>query len=338
MSAKYHLITGATGLLGSNIAAELIERGEHVAALVRSDSQIGYVKSLGVETLIGDLRNPASLRRAFAGADIVYHCAAKVGDWGPWSEFEALTIDGTRNVIQACEDAGVKRLLHVSAISVYGIIKDSSRPVVETDPLGQRLPRRDYYARAKITAEKETQQFPRHTIIRPPWLCGSRDRATIGRVVKALRAGRVRLIGRGDNPLSVLHAADVARGAILAANDPESEGEIYNLSSDHGITQKQLLDVITEHLSLPPITRHVPYFLADRIAFLGEALARLLHRRTPPALTRRAVFLIGRCASFSSAKARSRLGWTPQVDIGEGIREALEWYLECEAVAPQKAD
>ena len=337
MNAKCNLITGASGLLGSHIAQQLVERGEQVVALVRPTSDIGFLQGLGVEIRVCDLRNPASLQQAFTGAGIVYHCAAKVGDWGPWPEFQAQTIDATKHVVHACQATGVDRLLYVSAISVYGIIKDRSRPVTETDPLGQHLPWWDYYARAKIQAEEQARRFERCTVIRPPWFFGSRDRATIARVVQALRGHRVRLIGRGDNSLSILHAADVARGAILAANHAEAEGQIYNLCCEQGITQKELLDVVTEYLSLAPITRHVPYFLANRLAFAGECLARLWRRTKPPALTRRAVYLIGRSALFSSAKARSQLQWAPQADIREGIREALKWYLESEVAAQRRA-
>src|SRR5579859_5354034 len=203
MNAKCNLITGASGLLGSHIAQQLVERGEQVVALVRPTSDIGFLQGLGVEIRVCDLRNPASLQQAFTGAGIVYHCAAKVGDWGPWPEFQAQTIDATKHVVHACQATGVDRLLYVSAISVYGIIKDRSRPVTESDPLGQHLPWWDYYARAKIQAEEQARQFERCTVIRPPWFFGNRDRATIARVVQALRGHRVRLIGRGDNSLSI---------------------------------------------------------------------------------------------------------------------------------------
>src|SRR5438132_11986401 len=85
MTEKLNVITGATGLLGSHVAEQLVARGERVRTLVRRDSNIAFLQQLGVELAWGDLQDPNSLREAFAGADVVYHCAAKVGEWGPRS-------------------------------------------------------------------------------------------------------------------------------------------------------------------------------------------------------------------------------------------------------------
>src|SRR5438445_10564754 len=82
--AKLNVLTGATGLLGSHIAEQLVERGERVRALVRSTSDTSFLRALGVELVEGDLGQPDTLPRAVAGADVVYHCAARVGDWGAW--------------------------------------------------------------------------------------------------------------------------------------------------------------------------------------------------------------------------------------------------------------
>src|SRR5438093_8723483 len=93
VSRKLHVITGATGLLGSHLAEQLIARGERVRALVRPSSDTSFLRSLGVELADGDLNDPDSLRRAVTGADVVYHCAARVGDWGPWRAFQRDIID-----------------------------------------------------------------------------------------------------------------------------------------------------------------------------------------------------------------------------------------------------
>jgi nucleoside-diphosphate-sugar epimerase len=327
---KLNLITGATGLLGSHIAEHLVEAGERVRALVRPGSATDFLKQLGVELTMGDLEEPESLRRAVAGAGIVYHCAARVGDWGPWSDYEAGTVAATRNLVQACRAEKVGRLLHVSSISVYGIIKDPSGSITEEAPLGNNLWRWDNYARSKILAEAEARAYAEHTIVRPSWLYGPRDRTTIPRVVPALRSQKVPLVGPGDNYLNLIYAGDVAEGAILAANHPEARGQIYNLSSEGEVTQRQLVDTLTDALSLPRIQKHVPFGLAFRVAFMRELFARLLRRKKPPRITRRAIYLIGRPTLFSSARAKTQLGWQPKIDIQEGTRRALAWYFEQE--------
>src|SRR5262249_36843959 len=155
------------------------------------------------------------------GADVVYHCAARVGDWGPWRAFRREVIEATGNLLDACRNAGVGRVLHVSSIIVYGHPREGSEHFDEDEPLGQNLWVWDYYCRAKIRAEELCRQYPGAlTVVRPSWIYGPRDRTTLPRVLKALDAGRVVQIGPGNNRLNIVYAADVAAGAIRAANHP----------------------------------------------------------------------------------------------------------------------
>ncbi len=167
-------------------------------------------------------------------------------------------------------------------------------------------------------------------MVRPSWIYGPRDRVTIPRLVPALLAGRVPIIGRGDNLLNIIYAGDVAAGAILAAQHAGAEGQAYNLCSEGEVTQRDLVDAMTDALSLPRIRKRVPYFLAMRFAFVKEAIARLLRRASPPTITRRAVYLVGRSTQFSIAKARAELGWQPRTGIQDGVRRTLEWFCSLE--------
>ena len=107
-----------------------------------------------MELFPGDLGGPDSLRRAATGVDQVYHCAAHVGEWGPWSLYQSKIIDATRNMLEACRTARVGRVLHVSSITVYGHLRrQPGRLFTEEEPLGQNLWLWDYYCRAKIEAE-----------------------------------------------------------------------------------------------------------------------------------------------------------------------------------------
>ena len=115
-----NLVTGATGLLGSHVVEQLRQRGMPVRVLVRPGSDRTWLETQGVEFVEGDITDPPSLQRACEGVDAVYHSAAKVGDWGPWEEFQRITIDGTRNMLSAATTAGVRRFVHVSSISVFG--------------------------------------------------------------------------------------------------------------------------------------------------------------------------------------------------------------------------
>jgi nucleoside-diphosphate-sugar epimerase len=320
-------VTGATGLLGSHLVEQLAARGERVRALVRPTSDTAFLEQHGVELALGDLHDPQSLRDFLHGADVVYHCAAKVGDWGHWQLYQREVIDATANLLDTCRVVGVGRVLHVSSITVYGHPKLQEELITEDAPLGQRLWWRDYYCRAKIEAESVARSYPGAlTILRPGWMYGPRDRNTLPRVVKALQAGRVSLLGTGDNFLNILHAADAAQGAILGATNPAAIGQAYNLSSSGEITQRQLLDLLTDLLGLSRITRRIPFRLAFWVGFFSELIGHAIRLKRPPHITRYGVSLVGRPTGFSTAKARTQLGWQPSIDIRDGMQETLEWF------------
>lgn len=327
------LITGATGLLGSYIAEQLRQRGEQVRGLVRPGSDTGLLTELGVELVEGDLRDPASLRRAVEGVDTVYHCGAFVGDWGPWHQYFEGTVQTTRNLVEACRAAGNPRLLHVSSISVYGKVSADQGKIDEDFPIGQHHWLWDYYGRSKVEAETVVREYPNHTIVRPSWIYGARDRVSIPRLVDALRSGQLRIMGSGRNRLNMVYAGDVAAGAILAANQPAAVGQAYHLCSHGEITQQELVDLFTDGLGMPRVKRHAPLPVAWSVAFLAELAFRSVGRSTPPPFTRRGIYIMGRPTNFSIAKAADQLGWEPRVRTQEGVRDALQWYLSTKASA-----
>ena len=338
-----NLITGGTGLLGSHIVEQLRRRERPVRVLVRPGSDTRWLRTQDVELVEGDVTDTASLHRACAGVRCVYHAAARVGDWGPWAEFQAITIDGTRNIVEAAAGAGVERFIHISSISAYGHVNGNHLELDETAPLGQSLTRWSYYSKAKVAAEELVWQAHqsgrlRVTVIRPSWLYGPRDRATIGRMIRNIRAGKARLIGGGDNRLNLVYAGNVAEAAIQAADREIAVGEAYNCSNDGEITLRQYFNAVAEAIGAPPVTRTVPYGLAYRVAFLLECLGHLTARRTPPLVTRYSVWLMGRRSFFRTDKARQQLGWKSTVSYEEGIPLTVRWYLDQEAAGKSVAD
>ncbi len=327
MTDRLNVLTGATGLLGSHIAEQLRQRGERVRALVRPTSDTTFLRSLGVELVVGELSEPESLPCAVEGADVVYHCAARVGDWGPWRAFQREVIDATANLLDACRRAGVGRFVHTSSIIVYGRPRMRHGQFAEDEPLGQNPWLWDYYCQAKVRAEELCRQYPGAlTILRPSWIYGPRDRTTLPRVLKALDAGRVAILGSGENLLNIVYAGDVADGAIRAATHPKAVGQAYNLSSGGEVTQREFLDLLADTLGRPRIRRHISYRLAFWGGWLSEVIGRLIRIRRPPHLTRYAVALIGRSTRYSTAKAREQLGWQPSTRVRDGLRRAIDWY------------
>jgi len=327
-----NLVTGASGLLGSHIVEQLVEAGEPVRALVRPSSDTRLLDEWKVSKVVGDVTDLESLREAMKGVQRVYHVAAQVGDWGPWERFVAVTIDGTRNMLTAARESGIERFLHVSSISAYGHPDGEGLVLDESAPLGVDLHKWSYYSRAKVTAERlvwaahEAGEVP-VTVVKPSWLYGPRDRASMPRIIRAIRAGKAKLIGDGNNRLNLTYAGNEAEGCILAASTAKALGQSYNLAGDGDITQREYMNKIAECLGCKPVTKTVPYAVARSAAFLMELVGHAFRRKSPPLVTRYSVWLIGRKCHFSSEKARSELGWKATVPYDEGIQLAVQWCL-----------
>ena len=328
-----NLITGATGLLGSHIAEQLVAAGEKVRVLVRPRSDTSFLDALGVEKALGDVTDAASLAGAMKGVTTVYHAAAQVGDWGKWAWYVDVTINGTRNMLEAAKAADVKRFLHVSSISAYGHPDGAGMVIDETAPLGVNLHKWSYYSRAKVEAEKlawaahEAGDVP-VTVVKPSWLFGERDRASLPRLIRAIRKKKTKILGEGTNRLNLTYAGNEAEGCILAATMDKALGESYNLSNDGLITQAEYFNKIAAAVGCPPVTKHVPYKVAYAASFLMEFFGHLFGRKTPPLVTRYSVWLIGRKCFFSADKARNELNWQPTVGYDEGIERSVKWCVD----------
>ena len=326
-----NLVTGATGLLGSHIVEQLRKRDLPVRVLVRPGSDRSWLETQDVEFAVGDVTDRASLDAACAGCDVVYHSAAKVGDWGPWEDFQKVTIEGTRNIVDAAIAAKVRRFVHISSISTYGYhTKDGT--IDETYELGYGLYRWAYYSRSKIEAERIAWDAHKRgdielTVIRPAWIYGERDRTTIARLVAMIRAGQAKILGRGDNRLNVIYAGNIADAAIAAAALPAASGQAYNCSNDGEITQQAYFDLWARTLGAPPVKKHVPYRVAYCAGFVLECLGHLFRWKKPPFVTRYAVWLMGRRSYFSAEKARRELGWQSAVSYEVGVPRVIRWYL-----------
>lgn len=326
MSNRYAVVTGAAGLLGSYITELLVARGHAVRALTRSSSDTRLLEKLGVPMMQGDLTDAAFTAQAIEGADLVYHCAGRITNWGPWQEFQQGNIVATENVVAACAAHSVARLLHVSSMAVYGHPKTGPELLTEDEPLGQNLWSYDYYNRSKIAAENAVSQLGKQaTIVRPTWFYGPRDKAFVPRVLRALRKGAVWVIGSRENQLNGLYVTDLAEACVEAGLCDAAAGQSYNLCNLHGISQQELFDILCEGFDLPRVRRRVPLRIAHRFAHLVETSARLMGRKEPPSISRHSLSVLSRPPQFSNSKARRDLNWQPNVRHQEGLSRTIDW-------------
>ncbi len=332
------LVTGASGLLGSHIVDRLLERGESVRALVRPSSDASHLRERGVELAVGDVADPASLSAAVEGVDVVYHAAAMVSDWGLWRDFQRITIDGTRNVLEAAAAAGVPRFLHVSTDSVYPTgPKLRGATLREDSPIETKPPAWDYYQRSKLAAERTAWEYHnsgriRVSAVRPCLVLGERDRSIMPEIVAFLRGGRAVYAGRAGNRWHCVYAADAAEACILAATTEAAVGEAYNVAAEV-LTQGEFFEAVAQVAGAQLPRRTVPFWLLYSLGFASETLGRLTRSSRRPSLTRFGAITLAQDYVLDTSKAERELGWRPKAGVREAIRRSVDW-LESRRTQP----
>lgn len=323
------LVTGSTGFIGSQLCRALIASGHPVRAFHRATSPLQALQDLPVEHAIGDITQPETLIDALRDIEIVFHAAAKVGSRRAGSH-DAVTIGGTRNLLEAAAQAGVRRVVHTSSVAALGVPEEikthpHQRPLIAENHTWN-LSQADWkYGYAKYQAELEVQKAVACgldvVIVNPAAVVGAGDMNQIsGNVI--IQVARGRLPVTIDGGLNVVHVQDVVAGH-LAALERGRTGERYILGGEN-LTHTQFLTRIAKtagvrppRLSLPGrwvrlLTR--PVGLVDRLLKLpvsGEALRRA-----------------GYYFYFDTRKARRELGLAEPRPISQAIEEALQWYRE----------
>lgn len=316
-------------MLGSYIVQCLASTGRGVRALVRDASRAAWLEPLGAELLTGDVRDPAALRAAAAGCDVVFHAAAAVGPDTAWTPFRDANVTGTQHVIDACAATGA-HLLHVSSTAVYGAQRYEMAPVDESTPL-PALPAYDAYGRSKQEAERLVFAAHEHgrvrsSIVRPPPMYGEHDRHFVPRVGAVLSRGVFPLVGGGTTTLPLVHAQNVAEGAVLAATALGAQGRAYNLTADYPITVADLVRLASQGLGRRVFAPRIPLAVGRAMfRLLGVALMaagrRGVSRRTGGTFD-----MLTKDNPFREARARHELGWKPSVTPQDGIPAAFRWW------------
>ena len=320
------LITGGNGLLGRHVVAALQERGDGVRVLALPDEDASALEEHRVSVHRGDIRRPESLAAAMSGVDAVLHLAGMMGVWRPLADYHAVNVTGTENVCRAALAEGA-RVVHVSSWTVYGM--DLGTPASEDFPL---TPFREPYALTKAAGDIAVQRMIAEdrlpaAIVRPGTFFGPGDRLHFGRMADRLRAGKGVIVGKGDNALPFVYVDDVVQGLLLALEDAHALGHAYNITNDRPLTQEQLLRAIAREVGASPPRRHLPYRPLYAAGDVAERVATLTHSQRQPVVTRLGVKLFGTDNRHAIDKARAELGYTPRVDLEDGVRRAARWYL-----------
>lgn len=315
------LVSGATGFLGGHLLAKLHEKGFQVRALARQTSDIAGLVHSGVDISEGDISDLQSLQRAMAGQQLVFHSAGKVSDWGSRQEFWQANVQGTANVINACREAGVKRLIHVSSLTVLGLPRSGTR-VDEKTPCADSL--RDFYTSSKIAGEKLVRAAHGRggletVVVRPGVIWGPGDTTILPRLAALLGRGRLVFVGRAANHLGLSHLENLSQGLILAALTPAAAGQVYHMTDGEEVTARAAFCALADALGVAPPRFALPFPVVYFLAALLELIARLKNTSAPPALSRYGVRLVACDCRYDISKAQNELGYRPSVTFRQGI-------------------
>ena len=314
-------VTGGSGFIGGRLIRRLVAEGRRVRALARSDAAAERVADAGAEPARGDLAEPDALRAGAQGCEVAFHAAATVLEWGPREEFVRANVDGTRNVLDACRQAGVRRLVHVGteAATMAG------QPLVGIDETAPLRPdsKADYCA-TKAMAEQAVRaangEALETVVVRPRLVWGAGDSTILPGIVEAVRAGRFRWIGGGRHLTSTTHVDNVVEGLLLGAERGQP-GEAYFVTDGDPVVFRDFISelVATRGVEIPD--KELPRRLAAAIAVVSEGVFRALRLKRTPPLTRTAYWVSALECTIDISKARRELGYQPVRSIADGMQE-----------------
>ena len=331
------LVTGGNGFVGRHVVSALQDRGDNVRVLALPSEDTSSLEERGIAVHRGDIRHRETLTAPMSGVDAVLHLAAMMDVWRPMEQYSAVNVAGTENVCRAALAAGVRRLVHMSSSSVYGVAL--GRPADERFPL---TPFPDPYPITKALGDIAVQRMIVEdrlpaVIVRPDQIFGPGDRLHFGRLADRLSAGRGVIVGAGHNALPFVYVTDVVQGLLLALDHEDAVGQAYNIANDRPLTQKQLLHAIARELGAKPPRLHLPYRALYAAGYAAERLATLTPSWHRPPITRLGVAFFGTDNRYAIDKARRELGYTPRIALEDGVRLAAAWYRQRAPERPSTA-
>jgi nucleoside-diphosphate-sugar epimerase len=325
------LITGATGFVGGHLAEACVERGHEVVAISRPTSNTSFLEQLHVVLHRGELSDPALARRALEEIDVVVHCAAKVGNWGPIDDYRKVNVEGLRTLLEACKGHALSRFIQMSSLGVYPARHHYGAD--ESVPLPSNHP--DSYSQSKVEAEQLAQRYYKDfgvpvVVLRPGFVYGPRDLAVMPRIIEGLRQGTIRYPGGGKTALNTIFIRNLVDAVFLAVDQPRAVGQVYNLTDGEFVSKRRFIEAVADAFGLPHPTRTPPLWLARIVTAAYEGVARMRGATEAPRFNFTSLKFLGLNLDFCIEKARRELGYRPRFTFQDGIAETMDWYTKSE--------
>lgn len=319
-------VTGGTGFLGSHLVERLADGGHDVSLLARSADKARTVlgaRGQGLDIVVGDICDTAALERLVDGADLVFHTVSNFRTAsGPPGSYERVNVQGTRAVLDAAQQANVRRFVHCSTIGVHGHV-----PVTPGDENSPFNPG-DLYQTTKLEAEQLVRSRVGETdteivVVRPCSMYGPGDLRML-KMFRMLAKGTFFKVGPCREHFHAVYIDDIIDGFMRAAEVPGIDGEVFIVGGNEYLPLERYIDTAAAAVGAKAPSIRVPYRLLHGTAWLCERTCVPLGIE-PPLHVRRVRFFRNNRA-FSIAKARRVLDYTPAVGLSEGMRRTVEWY------------
>lgn len=319
--AETAFVTGGSGFIGGRLVQRLVGEGRAVRALARSDEAAESVAALGAEPVRGELGDRASLEAGAAGADVAFHLAAHLGEWGSWADFERGNVEGTRNALAACASAGVGRFVHCGTEAALM----AGEPLVGVDESAPLRPdSRAPYPATKAKAEEAVRRASGEgfetVVLRPRFVWGKGDTTLLPEMVATVESGRFAWVGGGRNVTDTTHVDNVVEGLILAARKGRP-GEAYFVTDGEPVVFREFVTELLRTQGVEPPSRSLPAWTAAPMARVCEAMWKLLPLPGDPPMTAFRSWLLTQECTIDISKARAELGYTPIVSHEQGLAE-----------------
>lgn len=335
--AKVALVTGASGFIGSAVVRAALGAGYRVRALIEPGRADDNLAELDVERVTGDIRDPAALDTAVAGADTVFHLAAMYRFWAADPDsFYDVNVGGALNVVRAFRAAGCSRLVYTSTVATLGVA-EHGRPASE-DSLVHFEHLFGHYKRSKYLAEHEVLRAGAQgvpvVLVHPTFPVGEGDSAPTptGRTILEFLNGRIP--GYVDTALNVAHVDDVARGHVLAA-ERGSLGRSYVLGGEN-MSLREMLTTLADICGLPtPRWRFTPRMVLPIVRGAEWFEGRVLHRE--PTLPSEPVRMATTRMEYDDSRARTELEYT-SIPARDALTRAARWYVRHGFVKPAQVE
>ena len=320
------LVTGAGGFLGGALLRRLLQEGESVRVHARRPLA-NLDAHPGLQSVYGDLGDPALVDHAIQGVETVYHIGAAMK--GSAADFERGTVWGTRNVIAACLRHNVKRLVYVSSLSVLD--QAGHRP---GEPLNESFAyepfpeKRGAYTQTKLQAEQLVLEAVREQnlpaiVLRPGQIFGPGNTQAPSGVIGL--GGRWVVVGRGNLALPLVYVDDVVQSLLLAADSP-AHGSVFHIVDNTRVSQREYIELYRRRFPSELQVSYVPEWFLYAVGWACEKLPGALKNAVP--LSRYRVRSIRPLSDLDISAAEQQLGWTPSVGVVDGLNRT---FSEAEA-------